>query len=151
MAEPSTTLEPYVFVSYASEEQDRALAVGDALQRAGIAIWLDSHAIAGGSAWSTAIVRGIKDCAAFLVLGSEKAFRSPNVQRELNLAVEENRPVLPLLLEQVTAPDDVRYALAGRQWVALLDRPTTTWLPEVLRALAGLGMAPNASQRAPDR
>jgi len=138
----STTSVPYVFLSYASAEQDRALAVGDALQQAGIAIWLDRHAIAGGSAWSTEIVRGIRSCSAFLVLGSERAFRSPNVQRELNLAVEENRPVVPLLLEQVTAPDDVRYALAGRQWVALLDRPQDAWLPEVLRAFAGLGIVP---------
>ncbi len=140
MTEPSTTAGSYVFLSYASAEQDRAIALGDALQQAGIPIWLDRHAIAGGSAWSTAIVRGIKHCAAFLVLGSERAFRSPNVQRELNLAVEENRPVLPLLLEQVTAPDDVRYALAGQQWVSLLDRTTEVWLPEVLRALAGLGI-----------
>ncbi len=140
MADPSTTSAPYVFLSYASAEQDRALAVADALQQAGIPIWLDRHAIAGGSAWSTEIVRGIRNCAAFIVLGSERAFRSPNVQRELNLAVEENRPVLPLLLEQVTAPDDVRYALAGRQWVPLLDRAAEVWLTDVLRALAGLGI-----------
>src|SRR5947199_9868217 len=108
MSEPAAA--PYVFLSYASAEQDRALAVADALQQAGITIWLDRHAIAGGAAWSTAIVRGIKDCAVCLVLGSARAFASPNVQRELNLAVEENRPLLPLLLEQVTAPDDVRYA-----------------------------------------
>jgi hypothetical protein len=142
MAEPLVTAKPNVFLSYASAEQDRALAVSDALQQVGISVWLDRHAIVGGSAWSTAIVRGIKDCAVFLVLGSERAFRSPNVQRELNLAVEENRPLLPLLLEQVAPPDDVPYALAGRQWVTLANRATELWLPEVLRALAGLGVMP---------
>src|SRR5438477_11964409 len=98
---PDPPGSPYVFISYASVEPDLALALAEALQQAGIAVWLDRHAIAGGSAWSTAIVRAIKDCTAFLVLGSARAFRSPNVQRELNLAVEENRPVVPLLLEQV--------------------------------------------------
>src|SRR5204863_202558 len=84
--------------------------------------------------WSTEIVRGIRDCTVFVVLGSARAFRSPNVQRELNLAVEENRPPLPLLLESVPAPDEVRYAFAGRQYIELLDRPQEVWLAEVLRA-----------------
>ncbi|MHB8577087.1 MAG: ATP-binding protein, partial [Dehalococcoidia bacterium] len=82
-------------------------------------------------------------------LGSAPAFRSPNVQRELNLAVEENRPLLPLLLERTTQPREVRYALAGRQWVELLDRAADVWLPEVLRALAGLGISPSTPVAAP--
>jgi len=49
-------------------------------------------------------------------IGSAQAFASPNVQRELNLAVEENKPILPLLLEAVTYPAAVAYILAGRQW-----------------------------------
>jgi predicted ATPase/sugar phosphate isomerase/epimerase len=140
MAEPKITPTPYVFLSYASAEQDRALAVSDALQQAGITVWLDRQAITGGSSWSAAIVDGITGCAAFIVLGSAHAFRSPNVQRELNLAVEENRPLLPLLLEHTAQPREVRYALAGRQWVTLADRALELWLPEVLRALAGLGI-----------
>ena len=85
-------------------EQARSLAVGDVLRRFGIAIWLDRHAIAGGSAWSTAIVRGPEGLRRSRGAWSDRAFRSPNVQRELNLAVEENRPVLPRLLEQVAPP-----------------------------------------------
>ena len=129
MVDKPDSTTPYTFLSYASAEREQALAVADALQQAGVAVWLDRQAIVGGSAWSTAIVRGIKDCAAFLVLGSERAFRSPNVQRELNLAVEENRPLLPLLLERVPPPDEVRYALAGRQWVELLDRAEVRLVP----------------------
>ncbi|MHB8573802.1 MAG: ATP-binding protein, partial [Dehalococcoidia bacterium] len=149
-AEPASTA-PYVFLSYASAEQDRALVVVEALQAAGIPSWLDRHAIAGGTAWSAEIVDGITGCAAFIVLGSERAFRSPNVQRELNLAVEENRPLLPLLLERTEQPREVRYALAGRQWVPLQDRTTEVWLPDVLRALAGLGIvaATSAAPAAP--
>src|SRR5436853_33046 len=39
---------PYVFLSYASAERDRALAVADALEAAGISVWIDRQAIAGG-------------------------------------------------------------------------------------------------------
>src|SRR5207248_1387555 len=74
---------------------------------------------------------------------------SPNVQQEVQLAWEEQRPILPVLLEQVTIPRELRYPLAGRQWVELLDRPDDVWLPEVLRALAGLGLTPTPAHPAP--
>src|SRR5579871_6130836 len=103
---------PYVFLSYTSTERPRALAVASALEDAGIPVWLDRNAIPGGASWSAQIVRGIKHCTVFAVLGSVQAYASPNVQRELNLAVEENKPVVPLLFEPVQPPDEVRYALA---------------------------------------
>ncbi|MHB8574344.1 MAG: ATP-binding protein [Dehalococcoidia bacterium] len=142
MAEPSRTTEPYVFLSYASAERERAVSIADALEAAGIRVWIDRAAIAGGTSWSTAIVRGIRNCAALAVLCSPVSVRSPNVQRELNLAVEHARPLLPLLLTATEFPDEVQYALTGRQRIELLARPWDAWLPEVLRALAGFALAP---------
>ncbi|HZU77684.1 MAG TPA: TIR domain-containing protein, partial [Dehalococcoidia bacterium] len=133
---------PQVFLSYGSAERPRALALADALEAAGIGVWIDRQAIPGGSSWSAEIVRAIQGAAVVAVLGSQQAYRSPNVQRELNLAVEENKPLLPLLLDTAPAPAEVRYALAGRQWIELLARPQDAWLPDVLRALARLGVAP---------
>jgi predicted ATPase len=127
-----------IFISYARADRGPALGLAAALEAEGLQVWIDRHSIAGGAGWNTEIVRGIKGCAVFVVLGSARAFDSPNVQRELNLAVEENRPVLPLLLEPVQAPDEVRYALAGRQWLEVLDQPADVWLPQVLTAIERL-------------
>src|SRR5439155_14361346 len=52
---------PYVFLSYTSTERDRALAVADALQQAGITVWVDRQAILCAASWSAAIVRAIKN------------------------------------------------------------------------------------------
>ncbi|MHB8577088.1 MAG: toll/interleukin-1 receptor domain-containing protein [Dehalococcoidia bacterium] len=82
MTEQPSTPEPYVFLSYASAEQDRAVTVSDALQRAGIPVWLDRHAIAGGSAWSAEIVDGITGCAAFVVLVGQLSRAWPLFTRE---------------------------------------------------------------------
>ncbi|MHB8492243.1 MAG: TIR domain-containing protein, partial [Solirubrobacteraceae bacterium] len=133
-------LRPYVFLSYASSQRTRALEIARTLEEHGVSVWLDRQAIPGGTSWSAEIVRGIKGCAAIIVLCSDASLGSPNVQRELNLAVEEARPLLPLILEQAAAPDEVRYALAGRQWIELLDRPAEEWLPRVLDALSRFGI-----------
>ncbi|MHB8576535.1 MAG: toll/interleukin-1 receptor domain-containing protein [Dehalococcoidia bacterium] len=83
---------PYVFLSYTSTDRDRALEVAGALESSGVAVWLDRQSIAGGSSWSAEIVRGIQGCAALVALCSQAAMVSPNVQRELQLGMEEQRP-----------------------------------------------------------
>ena len=39
---------PHVFVSYASGDRERALAVVGALERAGVRVWVDRAGIPGG-------------------------------------------------------------------------------------------------------
>jgi TIR domain len=150
-AEPVTTPAPcQIFISYASADRGPALGLAAALEAHGLQVWIDRRSISGGAGWNTEIVRGIKGCAVFAVLGSARAFDSPNVQRELNLAVEENRPVLPLLLEQVQAPDEVRYALAGangsRCWTTLQMFGCRRCSPQS-NGCGNLRLAPNAMSR----
>src|SRR6202035_4024661 len=114
-----------------------------------IRVWIDRREIAGGSTWDASIVDAISNCTVFALTCSAASLASPNVQQEVRLAWEEQRPILPLLLEPVTMPRELRYPLAGRQWVEVLDRPEDTWLPEVLRALAGLGVVPRSAPTTP--
>ncbi|HEY8883758.1 MAG TPA: toll/interleukin-1 receptor domain-containing protein, partial [Chloroflexota bacterium] len=140
MATPSDHPVPYVFLSYASTDRERALHIADLLEANGISIWLDRKSIAGGTSWSAEIVRGIRECAALVVACSVAAMVSPNVHQEIQLAWEARRPILPLLLEPVSLPDAVQYALAGRQWIEVGDQETGEWITGALRALAGFGI-----------
>lgn len=138
--------QPYVFFSYASADRDRVLGIADRLEGAGFRVWLDRQAIAGGTSWGTEIVAAIEQAAVVVICCSSAAFASRNVRQELQLAWDAKRPYLPLLLEQVEIPRDLRYFLAGYQWVEVLDRPEDTWLPEVVRALDALGVRPELPQ-----
>ena len=64
---------------------------------------------------------------------------SSNVQRELQLALDHKRPILPLVLETAETSDEIAYGLAGVQQLQVGERPERDWLPELLRALAVLG------------
>jgi predicted ATPase len=133
---------PYVFVSYASADRDKALQIAERLEARGIVVWLDRKSIAGGTSWTGEIVEGIKGCAALLVLISASALASPNVQQELQLAWEHRRPLVPLRLDLSPLPSTIEYVLAGRQWIDVLDLPEERWLAEALRALQGLNVGP---------
>src|SRR5438132_9554742 len=99
MATPSEHPVPYVFLSYASTDRERALHIADLIEANGISVWLDRKSITGGTSWSAEIVRGIRECAALIVACSVAAMASPNVHQEIQLAWEARRPILPLLLE----------------------------------------------------
>ena len=72
------------------------------------------------------------------VLVSPKAMTSKNVRQELRLALQYDKPILPLLLAPTTYPGEVEYVLAGRQWVEVLDHAADACFPRVLAAVRRL-------------
>lgn len=132
---------PHVFISYASADRERVLPIADVLEARGVPVWVDRKSIAGGQSWTTEIVRGVKSCGVLIVACTVQSVASRNVRQEVQLAWESDRPILPVLLEKVTLPEELQYATAGRQWVDISDRPEAQWLPELLAALAHLGVA----------
>jgi hypothetical protein len=73
-----------------------------------------------------------------VLMCSDASLRSKNVKQEIQLAWKYERPYLPLLLEPTNFPEQLQYWLEGWQWIEVLDRPVTVWLPEVLTALASV-------------
>ena len=131
---------PYVFVSYASADRERVLSVARALESQGIAIWLDQRSITGGRRWTREVVHAIEGCAACLIMVSPAAVASRNVQQEIQIAWDSARRMLPVILVQTEMPAEVRYALAGQQWVEVLGRPDEDWLPQVIAFLRDSGL-----------
>ncbi len=134
---------PYVFVSYASADRARVLPLVDALARAGVPVWIDREGTHGGESYAPLIASAISRAAAFILMASALSLDSRNVKQEIAVAWEYERPYLPLLLEPVAIPDDVRYWLTAAQWVEVLGRPEGDWTPRVLAALRPLGIAPD--------
>jgi len=84
-----------VFVSYASADRERVLPLVDALQRAGVAVWLDRAGIRGGASYGREIAGAIKGCAALVLMTSPLSLASRNVRQEIALAWEHERPYRP--------------------------------------------------------
>jgi hypothetical protein len=131
---------PEVFISYASRDHDRVLAIAEHLQTAGVSLWLDRQKITGGTSYGPEIVHGIKACKVLMLMCSDAALRSRNVKQEIQLGWKYSRPYLPLLLDMVSFPEQVEYWLEGWQWVEVLDRSPDHWLPNVLGALKLAGV-----------
>ena len=140
MAISVTPPGPHLFFSYASGDYDRVAPVAAALAESGLRLWVDRSGIPGGVSYGPEIARAIKSCAALLLLCTFDAFGSRNVRQEIQLAWKYERPILPLRVEPVTIPEDLEYWLEGCQWIDLIDRPVSMWLPVVQRSLGNLGV-----------
>jgi adenylate cyclase len=91
-----------VFLSYAREDSDAAKELADAVGHAGHEVWWDQH-IQGGSRFSRAIDKALKDAEAVIVLWSESSVESAWVQDEAAEGRDSGR-LVPVLLDTCKPP-----------------------------------------------
>lgn len=112
---------PDIFLSYSRKDSEHALALADQFEQRGVEIWIDRHGIEGAERWAAEIVEGIRACPTFLVLLSPNSVSSEHVLRELSLATEKGKRILPVMLEKTELPSTFQYALTGLQYVKIAD------------------------------
>ncbi len=126
---------PDIFISYSSKDREQAEQLTQLLASAGLSVWIDQSGIEVSTSWSKEIVQAIDGCKAFIVLLSPNSILSNNVVKEVSLAAEQRKKILPLDLEPVELSEDLRYHLAG------IQRAPMTNIDAVIRALGKLGLA----------
>ena len=108
-----------VFISYSRRDLEIVNHLVERMQRAGIHIWIDREEIKAGKLWRTQIVQSIDTCDAFILMLSSSAAASENVRKEIDLAQDSSRTIFIINLDQVKIPADMRYQLAGLQFIDL--------------------------------
>jgi hypothetical protein len=126
---------PRVFISYASNDLTKVVELATALEAAGETIWRDRDQILGGENYGPKIVEGIRNAKTVLVCCSNAAMRSKNVKQEIQLAWHYNIPYLPVLLEQVTYPEQIEYWLTGWQYITLFNLPLDVAVSQIIAGL----------------
>src|SRR5262249_50397531 len=101
---------------------------------------IDVRSIDGAALWGQEIVEAIESCGVMMLMISEASAASPQVVKEVSLAAESNRRILPLLLDPVAIPSAMRYHLAGLQQIELFGGDPEEKLEAVLRSLARMGL-----------
>ena len=108
-------MKPEIFVSYSREDQAQVFPIVEKLRERGLNIWIDQEGIHGAKLWSQEIVNAIESSKIFILFASAKAFESKNVTKELALASESDKHILPVFIEDAEIPAAMKYQLAGIQ------------------------------------
>lgn len=109
---------PNVFISYSRKDTQQALTIAERLRTEGLSVWIDQHGIGAAEQWATKIASSIRECSSFLLLLSPASIVSENVLKELSLASEKSKRIVPVDISgQIALPVSFEYALAGIQRV----------------------------------
>ena len=131
-------MPPEIFASYSREDQAQVFPIVDKLRERGINIWIDQEGIHGAKLWSQEIVNAIESSKVFILFASAKAFHSKNVTKELALASESDKHILPIFIEDAEIPAAMKYQLAGIQHLVHEQGQTDQTADNILRTLGNL-------------
>ena len=148
---PSTTAPPPagdqdLFVSYSRRDQKQVLALTKVLEQRGFKVWIDQDRLDGASLWPKEVTEALLRAKVFVLVISKASVVSNNVIRELSLASEESKTILPLQLEQVEIPSSIRYQLAGIQYLVLSARNPQENADQIIHTLSKLGVMPGKTR-----
>ena len=129
-----------VFISYSSRDRDRVTPIVKELEAHGISVWFDQEGIEGADLWRSEIVNGIEGCKVLVLMGSASAVASENVVKEVSLASEKKKRILPVYLEPVEIPATLEYQLAGVHHIAFHQGDPKVNLHRILRSLHRVGV-----------
>jgi hypothetical protein len=121
-----------VFISYSTGDQAVADTICKALESSGIKCWIAPRDIDPGSGWGGSIVAGIRASQAVLVVFSEKSNVSPQVVREMEVAVSQRVPLIPVRIADALPTEDMQYFLGVSHWFNAYPQPIETYLPQIV-------------------
>ena len=114
-------MDPRVFISYSSLDKAVASTICRAIEGRGHPCWIASRDVHPGDNFQESIVQAIRECRVMVLVFSKNANGSREIQKELALAGQFERLVIPVRVEDVQPSDAFRFELATRQWVDIFE------------------------------
>ena len=121
------------FFSYSRKDAAIVRRVQYFLQNAGYSCWIDMDGIAGGMQYQEVINDAIEDSKCVIFFHSENSSKSQWAINELMFAINEQKKILPILIDQTPITDRVALYLGMQNFFDLTDRNNLMQLPDVAR------------------
>ncbi len=96
------------FFSYSRSDAQFALKIATDVREAGANIWLDQLDIPTGMRWDAEVEKALKGSENLLVILSPRSVVSNNVLDEISFALDENKIIIPVLMEECIIPFRIR-------------------------------------------
>lgn len=115
--------QPMLFLSYGTPNAVEARELRRILSESGYRVWMAPDDIRGPESWPDQVLNAINKSSMMVVLVSSDALASRHVGREVNLAIEQGKPLLPVRVADVKVSGTLAYLLALVQWVDVFPPP----------------------------
>lgn len=127
----------HLFVSYSRRDTVFVRQIVERLESIGHDVWIDTDDIVGSERWRSSVAEAIASADVVLLMVSTASMQSKSVEREITVAAEEHRRILPVEIEAADVSVGLRYDLAGVQRVSFVDRAFDDAMGELVAAIDG--------------
>jgi hypothetical protein len=134
-----------IFVSYASQDRDAAFRIVTFLEQNGIACWVAPRDVPPGMEYGEAIIQGIAQSRALVLILSDQSNESQFVRKEVERAVSKTKPVLPVRIREVKPSGSLEFFISSSQWVDAWKSPMEQHLLPLVAAIKAMGTPGAAS------
>ena len=97
-------MTPKTFFSYSRVDTEFTRNLATDLRNAGADLWIDQLDIQPGTRWDMEIEKALKESETIIVVLSPNAVASNNIMDEISYALENNKKVIPVIIEQCDIP-----------------------------------------------
>jgi hypothetical protein len=139
-----------VFISYSRGDREMVASIARRLEERGLSVWYDAR-IEAEAGFNDDISEALKSAKIMALFFSEECNASKQVARELAMADEMGKPVVPVLLEHAAPRGSLLFDLADRNWVKVYPEPFihADALAALLARVAGKQLPGGLSHSAP--
>ncbi len=102
-----------VFISYSHDDIEIVQCIYEALKAARVETCIDSEEIYPGDDYATRIAKAIFDCTVLVFVWSDNSNQSKDAAKEIRLAVEYEKVIIPFKIAEPSSPSNVAYHLLG--------------------------------------
>jgi hypothetical protein len=139
----------FLFVSHVTEDRIAASQIVDELERRGVRCWIAPRDVRPGGTFDDDIADAIESCRAMLLIFSSRCNESEYIRREITVAGNMNKVIVPFRIEDVEPKRGLSVRLANLHWIdAFVARERA--IDEVVRSVqpSSAGSPPQASRPA---
>ena len=112
-----------IFISYSSKDIKEVSKVAKMLDDSHITYFMAPSGIPAGSNYAKEIPRAIKECTVFVLFVSENSQESVWVEKEIDLAVNSRKVIVPLLISDTKLNDLFLFYLNNVQMIKYYENP----------------------------
>ena len=111
------TTSQEIFISYSRKDIDIVEKIVEKLSKRGFMCWMDKNGIESGDAFKSVIVKAINRSGVFLFFSSESANNSQYAVKEVNVAVQLEKKIIPVKLDTSKYNDAILFDISGLDFV----------------------------------
>lgn len=127
-----------VFISYSNHNRALADKLCMTFEEVGLNCWIAPRDIPAGAEFEVAILDGIDQCQAIVVVLTPEANASVYVKAEINRAFSQGKPILTFRAEDIKPAKALEFYLARMQWTDGFPPPVEERVARLGRALLEL-------------